>query len=123
MNLKILLVVHAIVTLAAGIVLIVAPAAIPGAVDIHIDRQAYLLSYFLGAAELSMAYLSFYARKIADRHTLQIIVITFIVFHAATGILELYALFSGVPFKILTNILLRAVVIVLFYYYGIRKIR
>jgi hypothetical protein len=118
-NLKILLTIHAIVTLAAGVVLIIAPTAIPKTVDIHISPEEYLLSYFLGAAELGIAYLSFYSRKINDKYALRVIIATFIVFHTATGMLEIYGLLQGVSFKIIGNIILRLVVIGLFYYYGI----
>jgi hypothetical protein len=121
MNLQRLLLIHAIITLAAGVVLIVAPAVIPKTVDIQIRPNEYLLSYFLGAAELGIAYLSFFSRTIQDKYALRIICTTFIVFHAATGILELYGLLQGISSKIIGNIFLRIVVVVLFYYYGIYK--
>lgn len=121
MNLKILLTAHAIITLAAGIVLIVAPTTIPKTVNIDINPDEYLLSYFLGAAELGIAYLSFYSRKINDRYALRIIITSFIIFHLSTGVLEVYGLFQGVDFKIIGNITLRVLVSILFFYYGIHK--
>lgn len=121
MNLKLLLVIHAVVTLVAGIVLVIEPVWIPGTVDIQINSDQYLLSYFLGAAELGIAYLSFYSRKIRDPYALRIIVTSFLIFHAATGILEIYALFQEVSPKIIGNILLRIGIVALFYYYGIYK--
>lgn len=120
-GLKILLTIHAVITLAAGIVLIVAPAAIPATVDIQMQPGEYLLSYFVGAAEIAIAWLSFSTRKITDRHALRIIVTTCIVFHAATGLLEMYALFQGSSIKLTGNIMLRLAVVALFYYYGIVK--
>jgi hypothetical protein len=90
----------------------------------------YLLSFCLNyfttienGAELSIAYLSFAARKIKDPAALKIIVISFIVFHAATGILEIYTWYLGAGMRIFGNILLRIVVLVLFYYHGIVKLR
>jgi hypothetical protein len=121
MNLRILLLVHAAVTFAAGVVLIAAPALIPKTVGIEIGPEQFLLSYFLGAAELGLAYLSFYARKINDRHALRIIVSSFIVFHLATGIVEIYALAQGVSPNLIANIALRIIVSVLFFYYGFYK--
>lgn len=120
-SLKLLLTIHAIVTLAAAIVLIVAPAVIPKTVDIAINHDQYLLSYFLGAAELGIAYLSFRSRKINDAYALRIIVISFIIFHAATGLLEIYALSRDTSPKIIVNILLRIAMVGLFCYYGICK--
>ena len=64
---------HAIVTLAAGIILIVSPTFIPATVKISIEPSEYLLCYILAAAELSVAYLSFYSRKIKDKYSLRII--------------------------------------------------
>ena len=43
--LRIVLGIHALVTLAAGIVLVAAPRAIPSAVGIAIDPGAYLLCF------------------------------------------------------------------------------
>jgi hypothetical protein len=57
MNLRILFLAHAAVTFAAGIVLIAAPAAIPSSVGIDMAPDHYLLSHFLGAAELAVAFL------------------------------------------------------------------
>lgn len=121
MNLKVLLTIHAVITFAAAVVLIVTPYAIPQTVDIHLQPNEYLLSYFLGAAELAIAYLSFYGRKVGDTHALRVITGTCIVFHAATGLLELYAVLQGGSPKIIANSILRVVIVALFYYYGLRK--
>ncbi len=121
-NLKLLLVIHAIVTFAAAVVLIVEPSLIPKTVNIEVNHDQYLLSYFLGAAELGIAYLSFQSRNIKDKYALKIIIISFIVFHSSTGVLEVYGLLQGTDFKIIGNILLRAVISILFYYFGVYKI-
>jgi hypothetical protein len=120
MNLKILLLAHAIITFAAGVVLFVAPAAIPGAVDVTIEREQYLICYLLGAAELAIAFLSLTARKLTDRQAIRLVAWTFIVFHATTGIGELYAFARGTSAGILANVALRVVVVGLFAYYGLR---
>ena len=123
MNLQKLLLAHALVTLAAGIVLIVTPALIPATIHIQIRAEEFLLCYFLGAAELGLAYLSFFGRTIKDNHALQVISKTFIAFHSVTGALELYALQKGVSSKLIGNIVLRLVIVVLFFYYGVYKNR
>jgi len=49
---------HALVTAAAGIVLVAAPAAIPGTVGIRLETGAELLCYLLAGAEFGFAALS-----------------------------------------------------------------
>lgn len=120
-TLKSLLIFHGLITFAAAVVLIVVPNAIPKTVDIYISSKEYLLCYFLGAAEFCIAFLSFFARKIEDKKALRLISSTFIVFHLATGGLETFALFQGISSKIVFNILLRIIISVLFWYYGIHK--
>jgi hypothetical protein len=43
MTLRILLIIHAVAMFAAGVVLVVAPAAIPRVVGIHVGTDAYLI--------------------------------------------------------------------------------
>jgi hypothetical protein len=99
MNLPRLLVIHAVVTLAAGIALIVSPNLVPGAIGIHLDPGQYLISYLLGASELGIAFLSFFAKNLEDTKAVRLTSWTFIVFHLATAVVEVYALTQGVTFK------------------------
>jgi hypothetical protein len=122
MNLTKLLIIHAIVTLAAGIALIVAPDLIPSAVDIHIDPSAYLMCYLLGASELGIAFLSYYSKDLDDTQALRLISWTFIVFHASTAIVEVYAFMQGLSAAIWGNVALRVLVTILFAYYGVYKV-
>jgi hypothetical protein len=119
MTLRLLFSVHAIVTFAAGVVLVVAPAAIPGTLSIRIEPGAYLLCYLLAAAEFAVAVLSWGARAINDARALRVVVIAFIVLHAASGILEIEAFAGGLSNAIWANVGLRALVTVLFAYYGL----
>jgi hypothetical protein len=121
MNITRLLVLHAIITVAAGVVLIIAPAQIPKTVNIHLDRSAYLLSYFLGSAELAFAFLSYYGSKLTDVKSLRLVSLTFIVFHAATAAVEVYAFMQGASIRLWGNVALRVVIAVLFWYYGVFK--
>jgi hypothetical protein len=122
MNLYRLLTFHAIITLAAALVLIFAPAGIPATVGIKVEKDQFLLCYFLAAAEIAIAYLSFYGRKISDPEFIHLIVVTMIIFHASTLLLESYAMAKGLSNKILANIFARILIIGLFYYYGIMKL-
>lgn len=120
--LKVLLLVHGLITFAASIVLIFAPTVIPETVNIDIAPNEYLLCYFLGAAELSIAFLSFLAGTIEDKRSLRLIATAFIVFHLSTGFLEVFALANGLSPKIIFNILLRIVISIFFWYFGIYRI-
>ena len=120
-NLRILLVFHAVVTFAAAVVLIVAPALIPSAVGINLESGAYLICYLLAAAELSIAFLSWSGRTISDARALRLIVMAFIVFHAASGVLEIYSLTEGVSAFVWGNVAVRIIVVFLFSYYGLYK--
>jgi hypothetical protein len=121
MNLTKLFYFHSIITFAAGAVLLFAPKAIPETVGIAIAKPQYLICYFLGCAEIAMAFLSFRATTITDTKALQIICQTNIVFHLLTAVAESVALFSGVSSAIAINIGIRIIVSILFYYYAFSK--
>jgi hypothetical protein len=124
MTLRVLFLVHAIITLAAGIVLIVAPALIPGTVEMSLTKEQYLLSYFLAASEIAIAWLSFFSRNSSDVKLLRLAASTIIVFHLSTAVLEVYALSTGnVNGKIIGNVVLRVIITILFVYYGYYKNR
>jgi hypothetical protein len=121
MNLSKLLIINAIATLAAGVVLFVAPNLIPSAVGIHIDRSAYLITYLLGSSEIAFAALCYYGRGLKDSQALRVIVLTCIVFHAISGVAEVYAFVQGVSAAVWWNVALRVVMVVLFLYYGLYR--
>lgn len=123
MNIARLLVIHGIVTLAAGIVLVVAPGMIPGAVGVEVDPSAYLVSYLLGAAEMAIAVLSFGAARLTDSHALRLVSVVFIVFHLLTAAVEVLAFAQGVSATVWGNVAVRVVVAGLFAYYGIHRTR
>jgi hypothetical protein len=118
MNLRILLVLHAIVTFAAGVVLVVAPDAIPSVVDVHMAPGSFVICYFLAGAEFALAFLSFYAARRHDAESMHIAVRTIIVFHTSTALLEIYALAHGSDVKLWGNVAVRIIVTALFLYYG-----
>jgi hypothetical protein len=121
MNLAKLLTIHAALTFAAGVLLIVKPDLIPSTVGVHVDRSAHLVCYLLGAAELALAFLSFWSRKFRDAQVLRLVSVTFIVFHASTALVEVYAFSLGVSASIWINVALRVAVVILFAYYGLHK--
>lgn len=124
MNVRRLLLIHGFILLAAGVVLVVAPEAVPRAVDMPLSREQYLLCYFLAAGELAMAYLSFAGSRLRDNGTLRLIAQTMIMFHGATALLELLAFAQGnVGAKIFANVALRLIIMLLFGYYGWYRLR
>ena len=121
MTLSKLFIIHSLITLGAGIVLIVTPQLIPGTVDIHLEKNSYLICYLLGATEIALAFLSYFAKNISDLNALRLISLTFIVCHAVTAIVEVYAFLQGLSASVWANVALRLVVIFLFWYYGLHK--
>jgi hypothetical protein len=121
MTLRTLLLFHAFVTFTAGIVLILFPALIPSTIGVTVKQDVYILSYFLGCAEIALAYLSYVSRKIEDIKVLGLVCWTFIVFHISTACMELYAMSQGVDSKIFLNVVLRIIISTLFFYFGLTK--
>lgn len=119
--LRIVLGIHAVVTAAAGVVLVAAPSAIPSAVGIRIEPGAYLLCYLLAGMEVGFAALSWGARSITDQRALRLIVFSFIVMHSVTGLLEVYAVVAGVSAAIWSNIAVRILAVAVFAYFGFRR--
>ena len=107
--------VHGLITLTGAIVLAVFPTAIPSAVGITVARPEYLLVYLVGAAELAVAVLSFGAIRITDRAALRLIVMTFVVLHGASGILDLvYMAMTEVDGTMIANTAARFTVVLVF---------
>jgi hypothetical protein len=113
------LLIHAILTLAAGIMLIVLPAQMPSSIGINVAREQYLICYLLGAAELAIGYLSFATRKLNDVKGLRVIALTFIIFHLATAAVELLAITQGASSMLWANIVVRVIVAMLFARFGL----
>jgi len=73
-GLRRLLMAHGLITLAAAIVLTVAPGLIPSMVGIHLEPGAYLIAYLLAGAEFGFAVLSFGGSRLADAKARRLIV-------------------------------------------------
>jgi hypothetical protein len=123
MNLRLLLLIHGIVTLAAGVVLVVAPDLIPRSVGVRLDAGGNLIAYLLAAAEFGIAVLSFGSRTLEDDRAIRVIVWSFIVFHGSSALLEVYALRAGVSPALWANVIARAVIVGAFVHFGLRQKR
>jgi hypothetical protein len=114
--LRALLVVHGFITAAAGLVLTVAPSLIPSVVGIYLAPSAYVLAYLLAGAEFGFSALSFGGSRLTDARALRLVAWTCIVFHASSGVLELYAYAHGASVAIVGNVVARAVIVGLLAY-------
>jgi hypothetical protein len=113
--LRVVFVVHGLITLAGAVVLAVFPTAIPSAVGITVERPQYLLVYLVGAAELAVAVLSFGATRLTDEAALRLVVTTFVVLHGASGVLDLvYMGVIGPNTTVIANTVLRFTVVAVF---------
>ena len=115
-GLRILLVIHGFITLAASIVLVVAPGLIPSVVGINLEPGADVLAYLLAGAEFGLAVLSFGASRVMDSRALRLIVWSLIAFHGSSGVLEVYAYAQGADVAIIGNVVARVVIVILFAY-------
>ncbi|GAA3681747.1 hypothetical protein GCM10022224_052520 [Nonomuraea antimicrobica] len=121
MSLRLLLTLHGLVTLAAGVVLVAAPGLVPSAVGVSVPEDAYLVCYLLGAAELAVSFLSFAARNLRHSEGTRLVAWTLVVFHGCTAAVEVYAFARGLHAGIWANVALRLAVIALFTHYGLRE--
>ncbi|MDX1887706.1 hypothetical protein [Mycolicibacterium sp. 120270] len=115
--LRAVLIVHGLITLAGAIVLVAFPTAIPSVVGLSIPRQEYLLVYLVGAAELAVAVLSFGAARLTDRAALRLIVVTLMVLHGASGVLDiLYMALTESSSALIANTIARFAVVAVFFF-------
>jgi hypothetical protein len=114
-GLRAALIAHGFITAAAGLVLTLAPSLIPNVVGIYLPN-AYVLAYLLAGAEFGFSVLSFGSSGLTDTRALRLVVWSCIVFHASSGILEVYAYAQGASVAILGNVAARAVIVGIFAY-------
>jgi hypothetical protein len=110
--LRIVLLGHGLITLAGAVVLVASPAALPAAVGLDLHRADYLLAYLVAAAELAAAVLSFGAMRLTDRTALRLVVVTLVVLHGASGMLNvLYLGQTGASGVLVVNTVARALAV------------
>jgi hypothetical protein len=106
--------VHALVTAAAGSVLVVAPAAIPSVVGIRLQDAADLLCYLLAGAEFGFAALSWHGAAAREPRTVRAVVLACLVLHATSLALEVLALARGADARLWYNVAARVAIIAAF---------
>lgn len=120
MALRIVLIVNALATFAAGLALFISPGFLGAAVDIEIGRDAYFVYYLLGASELGIAALCFLALRLTDTAALRMVCWAMVVFHAASAFAGILAYAEGLSVAVLANVALRILMVALFAWFGLR---
>jgi hypothetical protein len=113
-GLRRLLIFQGFTTLAAAVVLTVAPGVIPGVVGIHLGSNAYMVAYLLAGAEFGFALLSFGGSRLVDPQALRLVAWTCVAFHASSAVLEVYAYAQGTSVLVLSKVVARIIIIALF---------
>jgi hypothetical protein len=122
--LNIVLLINTFLTFAAFILFFFAPKVLLSWVGVQIDPSAYFSGYLVGAAELGIAIISFYARKITDAKALSAICLSNAAFHAFSVVGEILLVASGrtsEPWSLWVNMALRTTLATLFAYFAVRK--
>src|SRR2546429_6685962 len=136
--LRILLLINAIATLAAGVVLFVFPGASPSTVGIVLAPDQAFVAWLLSASEFGIAALCIGAllgsasRSKGTRDTaqtdsshspeiLRLAAITLIVFHAASAVADTMQLMQQIALAVGLNLALRIVMVVLLAVFGLRR--
>jgi len=111
---RIVFIAHGLITLAAAVVLVVAPGLIPSTVGIELPPGAELLAYLLAGCEFGIAVISLMAATVSDGLAVHVIAAGFAVLHLSTGILEVVALAGGAAPFLWGNVVVRVVATVVF---------
>ena len=119
MNLRLLFLINAVATFAAGVVLFVWPELIPGIAGIQLDRSAYFVCYLLGASEFAVTALCLLSLTSPDIAGLRSAVWSLVMFHTASGAAGVYAIAQGAAPGIWWNVVLRVLMVFLFVRYGL----
>lgn len=120
--LRTLILINAVATLAAGIVLFVFPGAIPSVVGIALAPDQAFVAWLLGAAEIGIAALCIGAVHSPSHDVLRLATTTLLVFHAASAVADAMALVQGWSLPIALNLALRIVMVVLLAVFGVWRI-
>ena len=112
--LRTLILINAVATLAAGVVLFVFPGAIPSVVGITLAPDQAFVAWLLGAAEIGIAALCIGSVHSPSHDVLRLATTTLLVFHAASAVADGMALTQAYSLPIALNLALRILMVVLF---------
>lgn len=106
-----LVVANAVASVAAAVVLAIAPGVIPSAVGIPLERSQHLIAYLLAAAELSVSALCLLALRSELPATVGQAACVLIVFHAGSGLAGVAAIAEGASPLIGWNVAARVAIV------------
>jgi hypothetical protein len=118
--LRVVILINAVATLAAGVVLFVVPAAIPATVGIDLAPDQRFIAWLLGAAEIAIAALCIGSVHSPHQPVLRLAAMTLMVFHAASGVADVMALTHQASAVVAANLVLRVIMIALLATFGLR---
>jgi hypothetical protein len=119
--LRTLILVNAVATLAAGLVLFVLPGAIPSVVGITLAPDQAFVAWLLGAAEIGIAALCIGSVHSPSYDVLRLATTTLLVFHVASAVADGMALAQAWSLPIALNLGLRVVMVVLLVAFRLRR--
>jgi hypothetical protein len=119
--LRILLLINAVATLAAGVVLFAFPAAIPATMGIELAADQRFVAWLLGAAEIGISALCVGALRTPEPAALRLAAMTLIVFHAGSAAADVLALLAAPTLPVWVNLALRLLMVALFAAFGLRR--
>lgn len=109
--LRYLLILNAFGCVAAAVVLILFPFAIPSMIGISIEPGQYMISRLLGASELAIAAACLIAICRPSRESYDLCIVMLVVFHAGSIAAGAAALVDHVHVVVMVNIVVRAAII------------
>jgi hypothetical protein len=113
---KILLGINAVASAAAAVVLAVTPPAIPNLVAIPLAPSQNFIAYLLSASELAFTGLCVSALRAKSVETVAQALFVLMIFHTASGLGGIWAVFEGAGVDILWNALLRGIMTAAIFY-------
>lgn len=117
---RVVFVAHGIITLAAAVVLAIAPGLIPATVGIELPPGGELLVYLLAGCEFGVAVISLGAATLTEPRAIRVIAAGFAGLHLVTGVLEVVALANGADPFLWGNVAVRAVATAVFVFIALR---
>ena len=118
--LRIIFLLNAVATFAAAIALALAPGLIPGTVGIALPENARFVTDLLAASEFALAVLATLALRAGSGEAVRAAVWTLMALHAASGLFGLLALSRGLGGAVGANVVVRLVMVVLLWRFGLR---
>jgi hypothetical protein len=104
---RVLLLINALATGAAAVVLAIAPSAIPATIGLVLRPEEFVLSYFLAGSEAAICLMCLQGFRVRSRSLRIVLYQGLIGFHAVTAALSLVGIAQGTSPTLIWNVGLR----------------